>query len=140
MNYIAELTLKVRDYECDLQGIVNNSVYQNYLEHARHEWLEEIGISFAQMHNEGIDAVVAKVEIEYKAPLKSGDWFICLLNVERVGKLRYIFHQEIRRKSDQQLMVKAIVTSTTIKVENGRPCFYPELAEVFDKYAEKDQQ
>ncbi|MFV0290272.1 MAG: acyl-CoA thioesterase [Mangrovibacterium sp.] len=135
MSYTAELTLKVRDYECDLQGIVNNSVYQNYLEHARHEWLEEIGMSFAQMHIDGIDAVVAKVEIEYKSPLKSGDWFVCGLNVERIGNLRFVFHQEIRRKSDQKLMVKATVISTTTKVENGRPCFCPQLAEVFDKYS-----
>ncbi|MFV0365631.1 MAG: acyl-CoA thioesterase [Mangrovibacterium sp.] len=134
MSYISELELKVRDYECDLQGIVNNSVYQNYLEHARHEWLEEIGISFAQMHEEGIDAIVAKVEIEYKSPLKSGDRFVCGLNVELVGKLRYIFHQEIRRKSDGKLMVKGIVTSTTTKVENGRPCFFPKLAEIFGKF------
>ncbi|MFV0522044.1 MAG: acyl-CoA thioesterase [Mangrovibacterium sp.] len=137
MNYAAELELKVRDYECDLQGIVNNSVYQNYFEHARHEWLEEIGISFSQMHQDGIDAVVAKVEIEYKSPLKSGDRFVCKLNVERKGNLRFFFYQEIHRKSDGQLMAKAIITTTTTKVENGRPCFCPELAEIFDKYTFK---
>lgn len=140
MNYTAELRLKVRDYECDMQGIVNNSVYQNYLEHARHEWLEEIGLNFAQMHDEGIDAVVTKVEIEYKSPLKSGDHFVCELRVERVGNLRYVFHQEIRRQCDQQLAVKAIVTSTTIKAENGRPCFFPKLAEIFDHYAAKNKK
>ena len=32
MNYIYELKMKVRDYECDLQGIVNNANYQHYLE------------------------------------------------------------------------------------------------------------
>ncbi len=135
MEYISELELKVRDYECDLQGIVNNSVYQNYLEHARHEWLDEIGISFAQMHNNGIDAVVARVEIDYKTPLVSGDRFICRLNVERVGNLRYIFHQEILRKADFKLIVKGKITTTTIKVENGKPCFYQELADIFDKYS-----
>ena len=30
-NYIFELKDKVRDYECDLQGIVNNANYQHYL-------------------------------------------------------------------------------------------------------------
>ena len=38
------LTLAVRDYECDLQGVVNNAVYQNYLEHARHQYLQSLGL------------------------------------------------------------------------------------------------
>ncbi|NSW95739.1 MAG: acyl-CoA thioesterase, partial [Bacteroidales bacterium] len=33
------LEFTVRDYECDLQGVVNNANYQHYLEHARHEYL-----------------------------------------------------------------------------------------------------
>ena len=39
-KYIYELTLKVRDYECDLQGIVNNANYQHYLEHCtKRAWI-----------------------------------------------------------------------------------------------------
>ncbi|KAA3161070.1 acyl-CoA thioesterase, partial [Akkermansia sp. BIOML-A63] len=54
-KYIYELKMKVRDYECDLQGIVNNANYQHYLEHTRHEFLTSIGISFARLHEEGVD-------------------------------------------------------------------------------------
>ena len=50
MNYIYELPMKVRDYECDLQGIVNNANYQHYLEHTRHEFLLSAGVSFAGLH------------------------------------------------------------------------------------------
>ena len=39
-----ELELQVRDYECDIQGIVNNAVYQNYLEHCRHKFLNFAGL------------------------------------------------------------------------------------------------
>ena len=52
-KYIYELKLKVRDYECDLQGIVNNANYQHYLEHTRHEFLTSVGVSFARLHEEG---------------------------------------------------------------------------------------
>ena len=42
--------MSVRDYECDLQGIVNNAVYQNYLEHARHLYLQSKGIDLSLIH------------------------------------------------------------------------------------------
>ena len=70
-----ELELQVRDYECDLQGIVNNAVYQNYLEHCRHKFLNFVGLDFAELHKDGIDAVVIRAEIDYKFPLRPGDDF-----------------------------------------------------------------
>ena len=71
-KYIYELKMKVRDYECDLQGIVNNANYQHYLEHTRHEFLTSIGISFARLHEEGVDPVVARLTMAFKTPLRSG--------------------------------------------------------------------
>ena len=84
-KYRFELEFKVRDYECDLQGVVNNSVYQNYLEHTRHEFLLSQGLDFAEMYRQGIMAVVARADIQYKASLVSGDKFVCRLNVEKKG-------------------------------------------------------
>ena len=78
-KYIYELKMKVRDYECDLQGIVNNANYQHYLEHTRHEFLTSAGISFAQLHEEGVDPVVARLTMAFKTPLKSGDEFVSKL-------------------------------------------------------------
>ena len=72
-NYIFTHEMKVRDYECDLQGVVNNANYQHYMEHARHEFLETLGVNFGKLHEDGIDAMVAKITIEYKLPLRSGD-------------------------------------------------------------------
>jgi len=65
-----ELELAVRDYECDLQGIVNNAVYQNYLEHARHEYLHTLGVDFAALHAAGTEPVVTRIEIDYRAPVQ----------------------------------------------------------------------
>lgn len=137
MDYIFELPLKVRDYECDIQGIVNNSVYLNYLEHTRHEFLHYAGMDFAKMHNEGIDAVVIRIEIDYKMPLRSGDQFVCKLNTAREGNLKFIFNQDIFKVSDNKLIVKAKVIAACINLKTGRPVAPPELIEAFDKYAIK---
>jgi acyl-CoA thioester hydrolase len=113
---------------------VNNAVYQNYLEHTRHEFPEQVGLNFAKMHDNGIDAVVIRVEIDYKSPLKSGDLFVCKVNVAREGNLKFIFLQDIYRLPDQKLVVKGKVTTVTINAQTGRPVAPRELIDVFDRY------
>lgn len=134
MDYIYELPFKVRDYECDLQGIVNNAVYQNYLEHTRHEFLSHAGLSFSQMHDDGMDAVVIRVEIDYKFPLKSGDEFVCKLKVAREGNLKFVFLQDIYRLPDEKLIVRGKVTAVTVNNKTGRPVAPTQLAEAFDRF------
>ena len=118
-QYSFSLEFSVRDYECDLQGIVNNATYQNYLEHSRHEFLASKEISFAKLHQEGIDLIVTRVEIDYKFPLKSHDKFVVKINIRREGNLRLIFEQDIFRRPDEKLIVHAEVTG--VATRRGRP-------------------
>jgi acyl-CoA thioester hydrolase len=118
-NFNFSLEFTVRDYECDLQGVVNNANYQHYLEHARHEYLLSRGISFAGLHEEGIDLIVTKVEIDYKYPLRTRDKFVVKLKTEREGNVRLLFIQEISRIPDEKLIVRARVTGVATK--KGRP-------------------
>lgn len=112
-KYKFELKLKVRDYECDLQGVVNNSVYQNYLEHTRHEYLKSLGLSFAELFQQGIVAMVARADIRYKFPLKSGDEFVSKLYTQREG-IKYLFYQDIFRIPDNKLCIKSVITTVTV--------------------------
>lgn len=116
-KYIYELKMKVRDYECDLQGIVNNANYQHYLEHTRHEFLTAAGMSFARLHEEGIDPVVARLTMAFKMPLKSGDEFLSRLYLKKEG-IKYVFYQDIFRASDEKMVIKATVE--TVCLVNGR--------------------
>jgi len=113
------LKFVVRDYECDLQGVVNNANYQHYLEHARHEFLISKGVSFFQFHEEGVDLIVTKVEIDYKYPLKSRDEFIVTVVIKREGNARILFIQDIYRLPDLKLIAHAKVTGVATK--KGRP-------------------
>ncbi len=124
MDYQFKLDFKVRDYECDLQGVVNNSVYQNYLEHTRHEFLLASGIDFAELTRQKINLVVVRAELDYKIPLTSGDKFWVGLNLEQSTKVRFDFLQDIYRKVDNRLALKAKITGTAVN-ERGRP-FVPD--------------
>jgi len=119
MYYSFELSMKVRDYECDIQGIVNNAVYMNYLEHTRHEYLKTLGHDFAALAKVGITPVVYRVEMDYKLSLRSGDSLICKLRTEREGNLKVNFYQDIFRESDNKLILKALVVAVVL--QNGRP-------------------
>ena len=114
-----ELEFSVRDYECDLQGIVNIAIYQHYLEHARHEFLIAKGISFSDLHKEGTDLIVIRVEIDYKFPLKSRDKFIVTVRARREGNVRLVFEQEIYRIPDRKLIISARVAG--VATRNGKP-------------------
>ena len=125
-EYAYKLKMKVRDYECDLEGIVNNANYQNYMEHTRHEFLLEAGISFAEMLEQNIVSVVARITIDYKTPLRSRDEFLSCLNVRLEG-IRYVFCQDIYRVSDMKLAAKGKVD--VVCLVDGKLSRCPELEE-----------
>jgi acyl-CoA thioester hydrolase len=130
-TYQNELEFEVRDYECDLQGVVNNANYQHYLEHARHKWLESLGLDFAALHVQGIDLVVVRIEIDYKFPLRSRDRFVVRSNFQKEGRLRLICNQDIYRVSDEKLISQAKVTATGI--QNGRPAMPAVVTEKLER-------
>ena len=132
MNWMHELELEVRDYELDIQGIVNNAVYQNYLEHGRHKFIQEMGVDFARMHEQGIDPVVVRAEIDYKVSLSSGQRFVIRSAIETMGKLRFIFTQEIIRLSDHVVCLHAKITAATLV--NGRPGPCPEMHQAVARF------
>ena len=129
-KYVFELPIKVRDYEVDAEGIVNNANYLHYLEHTRHEFCQFAGFTFREMHSQGIDPVLRKVEIEYLTPLGLGEEMISKLNISRKGA-RFIFQQDIY-KPDGTPVVKSIVT--VVCLENGRLGRGELLAQKFEKY------
>ncbi len=130
-KYIYELKMKVRDYECDLQGIVNNANYQHYLEHTRHEFLTSEGVSFAKLHEQGIDPVVARLTMAFKTPLRSGDEFVSKLYLKKEG-IKYVFCQDIFRFSDRKMVIKATVE--TVCLVNGRLSDSSLFDELFKNY------
>ena len=124
------MSFKVRDYECDLQGIVNNSVYFNYLEHARHEFLYAHGVDFAQLTKDKIHLVVMRSEMDYKHSLLPSDEFYVAVEPQRISRLKFGFKQTIVRKHDEKVMLNALVIGTAVN-EKGRPFLPEQINNVF---------
>ena len=116
-KYVFETRMEVRDYECDIEGIVNNANYVHYCEHTRHLFLQHCGLSFAEMHAKGVDAVVARMNLQYKVPLRPDDVFLSRLWIEKVG-IMYVFHQDIFRACDEVLCFRGAIT--LVCLVNGR--------------------
>jgi acyl-CoA thioester hydrolase len=123
------MELAVRDYECDIQGVVNNGVYQNYLEHVRHEYLKHIGINFADYARQGINLMVVRAELDYRFPLESGDRFVVGLNLVRESRVKFAFQQDIFRLPDNKTILNARIIGTAVNAK-GRP----EIPEQLDKF------
>jgi len=132
MSYSFRLEFKVRDYECDMQGVVNNGVYQNYLEHARHEFLLESGVNFAELAQKNINLVVVRAELDYRYPLRSGDRFWVGVNFVQSSKVRFDFIQDIFRLPDDKLILNAKITGTALN-ERGRPFVPDELSNMIQR-------
>src|SRR5688572_41308 len=126
------LQMAVRDYECDLQGVVNNAVYQNYLEHARHEFLKANHLDFAALAKAGVNLVVVRAELDYKSPLTSGDEFVVSTRLEKLSRLKLAFHQTITRLRDQKLMLAAVIVGTGVN-NQGRPYLPEQLLPLLSK-------
>ena len=124
------MDMEVRDYELDCEQIVNNANYLHYMEHTRHKFCADAGLSFIEMHKRGIDAVVRKIEIEYINSLRGGDSFISCLRLERRGP-RFIFHQDIM-KSDGTVCARG--TATVVVLKDGKLTRGDALMPVFSRY------
>lgn len=127
MEYVHRLEFQVRDYECDMQGVVNNGVYQNYLEHARHEFLKSRNIDFSAVTASGINLVVTRAELDYRDSLKSNDCFEVCSNVQKISRLRFEFLQDIYRLADNRLMLQGRIVGTSVNSQ-GKP-FAPDFLE-----------
>ncbi len=135
MKYCYETRMEVRDYECDIEGIVNNANYLHYMEHTRHLFLKECGLSFADMHAKGVDAVVARMNLQFKTPLRCDDEFVSRLALKKEG-IRYVFYQDIYRAGDEQLCFKGV--AELVSIVNGRLANSPDYDKAFEKWITKE--
>ena len=121
--------LKVRDYECDQQDVVNNSVYMNYLQHARHEFGDTVGLNWVDLCSKGINLMVRRAELDYRHFLRSGDTVRITAEPGRKGKFKLFFKQKIIRIPEETVVLEAMIHVAC--VVDGKPAAPDILDEWF---------
>jgi len=112
--------LAVRDSELDQYGVVNNAVYLNYFQHARHEMLAALGLPAQEVAQAGRALAVSEMTIRYRLPLRSRDRFRVSAAISQVTGARIMFAQAIHRLPDDKLVADVSVVAVMLD-ERGRP-------------------
>lgn len=117
--------IAVRSYELDSYNHVNNAVYQNYLEHARMDFLNKIGFRYNDFFNAGYIIPITHIDIRYKAMAVLGDTLYVDSYPTLLKTVHGAFHQTIR-KADGTVCIEAEVEWCTVSKESGRPVKIPD--------------
>lgn len=131
-NVVYTYEMKVRDYECDRTGTATNAFIQSYLEVTRLEFMEDMGETFKKWHDNGIDLMVSKVDLHFIKPMEAAQKFNSLMNIRQEGP-RIVFEQQLRRKADNKLCIRACVDIVGIvngQLDSEGTCFREFMSNV----------
>ena len=91
--------LRVRSYECDMLGHVNNAVYQQYLQEAAIAASAHVGYDTAWYSARGTAWVVRQMSLEYVRPARAGDDLRVSTWISTFSRVRSRREYEIHRLS-----------------------------------------
>jgi len=116
------LSFTVRSYECDSNGHVNNATYLNYLELARTQFLQDIGISYRTLKGLGYTLVVVRICIDFKGEARMEDVLTAVTSPLKKKLTGCLFEQRIYREDD--LIAEAQVSWVCVG-SGGKPTRLP---------------
>lgn len=115
--------------DTDMAGVVYYANYLRYIERARSEIVEQMGLDQNAMRDSGLVFVVTRVEADYISSARMGDRLEVVTTHQAAGPVRWTFDQEVKR--DDQAIFRAHVVAVTMTT-NGKPVRLPAEIRAMD--------
>ena len=117
--------VKVRYSETDQMGFVHHSNYAQYLEIARLEWLDQLGISYKWMEENGVMLPVYNLNTTFKKSALFDDRLKIETSLRNIPTVRIMFDYKVYNQKEELLTV-ASTELIFINTKTGRPMRCPK--------------
>lgn len=118
--------LRVHIEDTDYTGLVYHANYLNFMERARSEWVDSLGLGIAWRENQGIYLVVHSVNIQYLKPARVHEQLEVVTHVKAIRPASMIFEQCLRFAGmPDKILCKAEVRIACVN-NDMLPCALPE--------------
>ena len=117
--------VKVRYAETDQMGIVHHGNYAEYLEIARLDWLDELGVSYKSLEKEGIMLPVYELNTKFIKPAYFDDILRIETQLKELPRVKIEFSYQVFNQ-DEELITTAYTILVFMDSETKRPIRCPE--------------
>ena len=119
--------IRVRWFECDMQGVVYYGKYHDYLEIAQVEYYRNLGFKLYNLEIAGyFDTAMVKLTVEYKAPARLDEMIEVYSRISHIGNTSITLNTEIYREGSDELLTRAEAVYAGIDSEQGVTKVVPE--------------
>lgn len=109
---------KVRPVEIDGQHRVHHSAFLDWMEIARFEYFNRLGISIYELMEKGIDLVVSNISLTYSSPLIPDDEYYVTSWIEIKSPIRMIVHCKVYNSATNQVCCHGRFEGVPVNKEN----------------------
>src|SRR4051812_48832558 len=126
--------VQVMFFDTDCGGVVHNIAYLRFIEIARTQLAEELGLGLSEMARNQRYPVVVKTEIDYRRPATLGDFLLVEGWLERVERVRFWCGFRIMRPRDEVRIADCHQMLALIQMPEGKILRLPES---WDQYRDQ---